>query len=103
MKNKQCNLINKEIHSLKEEISHWQNLSILNEEKDIRTEEWTRAKGRKGNCYSDKIREVVYTCLAFNVAQNNVSDVIHDTVKIYTGHDLTKLQLIICRRRLKSY
>ncbi|CAC5425353.1 unnamed protein product [Mytilus coruscus] len=45
----------------------------------------------RGSPYSCKVREAVYSCLQFNVSRENVSPLIKEIVRIFTGEDITSL------------
>ena len=90
-KHSQCNLVRQEIYQLKEEISHWQNLNLINEENEENKEGESTKTADKGQPYSNKIREAVYACLACNVSRNNISSLIKYIIQIFTGHKLEKM------------
>ncbi|CAC5383210.1 unnamed protein product [Mytilus coruscus] len=91
-KSSQCNLQNADSVKLREEISFWQTQTLQQQEEDhAPTFKFKLKEEGRGSPYSCKVREAVYSCLQFNVSRGNVSPLIKEIVRIFTGEDITIL------------
>ncbi|CAG2230399.1 unnamed protein product [Mytilus edulis] len=91
-KSNQCNLLNADSIKLREEISFWQTKSLQQqEEAHAPTFRFKLKEEGRGSPYSCKVREAVYSCLQFNVSRENISPLIKEIVRIFTGEDITTL------------
>ncbi|VDI05647.1 Hypothetical predicted protein [Mytilus galloprovincialis] len=91
-KRNQCSLLNVDSVKLREELSFWQTKALQQqEESNAPTFKLKLKEGRRGSPYSCNVREAVYSCLQFNVSRDNISPLIKDIVRIFTGEDITTL------------